>query len=104
MPTTLPSSDFEHATERLVRMGFERTAPAVDPDASVEKEGIVCLFDGVKRKHLATYLRVKFGITPAEYRFFWNLPETYPLSIHAEQRTEPQLFAPASIVPLRACA
>lgn len=67
-------------TERLIKMGYDPLSPRVPVDQSIGDQGIVCLFDGVERKDLTRHLRVKYGVTPEQYRSFWNLPDDYPMT------------------------
>ena len=53
--------------------------PAVPIDLSVNEDYIVCLEDGKKMKMLKRHLRTAFGMTPAQYRKKWGLPDSYPM-------------------------
>src|SRR5689334_14373335 len=53
--------------------------PAVPIRRSVTPEYIVCLEDGKKLKMLKRHLRSAYGMTPAEYRVRWGLPQDYPM-------------------------
>ncbi|RJT24373.1 hypothetical protein D5I55_02380 [Chakrabartia godavariana] len=63
------------------RSGQQRSA--VDSDsfhyAWVKPDYIVCLEDGKKLKMLKRHLNSAFGMTPAEYREKWGLPDNYPM-------------------------
>lgn len=54
-------------------------APAVPIRRSVFPDFIVCLEDGKKLKTLKRHLKVSFGLSPAEYRAKWGLPQDYPI-------------------------
>lgn len=56
----------------------EEPTPAVPVKKSVTPDFIVCLDDGKKFKSLKRHL-TKLGMTPAEYRTKWSLPESYPM-------------------------
>jgi predicted transcriptional regulator len=62
--------------------------PAVSVRTSVKPDYIVCLEDGRKLKMLKRHLRTDHGLSPAEYRAKWGLPEAYPMvaSAYAETR------------------
>ncbi len=53
--------------------------PAVPARKSVFPNYIVCLEDGKKLTMLKRYLRVRYGITPEQYRQRWGLPADYPM-------------------------
>ncbi len=53
--------------------------PAVPIRRSVFPDHIVCLEDGKKLTMLKRYLRVRYGITPEQYRQRWGLPADYPM-------------------------
>jgi predicted transcriptional regulator len=52
--------------------------PVTPIKKSVTADHIVCLEDGVKLKVLKRHLRVNHGLTFAEYRERWHLPNDYP--------------------------
>lgn len=54
--------------------------PVVPVKDSVQKDGVVCLIDGEKRKMLHRYLKAKYQITPEQYRVHFNLPYSYPMT------------------------
>lgn len=56
------------------------TVPAVPINKSVLKDAIICLFDGERRKMLSRHLLSKYGMRPDEYRAYWNLPDSYPMT------------------------
>lgn len=56
------------------------TNPAVPINKSVQKDAIICLFDGEPRKMLSRHLLSKYGMRPDEYRAYWNLPDDYPMT------------------------
>lgn len=57
----------------------EKPRPAVPVKASVADDFLICLEDGKKVKLLRPYLRTRYGMTPAQYRHRWGLPESYPM-------------------------
>ena len=77
--------------------GVERPAgepeglqPAVPIKRSIFPDYIVCLEDGAKLKMLKRYLKVRFGLTPEQYRERWGLPGSYPMVApnYTERRSE----------------
>ncbi|SCB32019.1 MucR family transcriptional regulator [Rhizobium multihospitium] len=84
----------------------ERQKPAVPIASSVAPDYIICLEDGRKFKSLRRHLRVKYSLTPDEYRTKWGLPDDYPIiaeNYAAERSRIAKEFRPgrASIVPTR---
>jgi predicted transcriptional regulator len=53
--------------------------PAVSVRSSIKPDHIVCLEDGKKLKMLKRHLMTDHGLTPADYRAKWNLPDSYPM-------------------------
>ncbi|TPK18347.1 MucR family transcriptional regulator [Mesorhizobium sp. B2-5-7] len=53
--------------------------PAVNPKRSVFPDYIICLDDGKKFKSLKRHLRVRYGMSPDEYRAKWGLKAEYPM-------------------------
>lgn len=53
--------------------------PAVSIKASVTPDFIICLEDGKKLKSLRRHLRMRYGLSPEQYRAKWGLPATYPM-------------------------
>jgi predicted transcriptional regulator len=66
----------------------EKRDPAVSVRSSVKADHIVCLEDGKKMKMLKRHLMTDHGLTPAEYRARWGLPNDYPMVApdYAEKR------------------
>ena len=62
------------------------TVPAIDPANSVTDDWVICLEDGVRMKMMKRHLRVKFRMTPEQYRAKWGLPEDYPMVAPAHAR------------------
>ncbi len=58
---------------------LKRRQPAVPIEESVTPDYIVCLEDGRKLKLLKRHLNRSFGMTPAQYRARWGLPDDYPM-------------------------
>ena len=57
----------------------EGQEPAVPIRRSVTPDYLVCLEDGRKFKSLKRHLRVKYNLSPDEYRARWGLPADYPM-------------------------
>ena len=57
---------------------------------SISHDHLVCLEDGLKLRSMKQHLRVKHGMTPAEYRAKWGLPNDYPMAApgYAKARSE----------------
>jgi predicted transcriptional regulator len=53
-------------------------SPAVPIKKSITPDFIICLDDGRKFKSLKRHL-TQLGMTPAQYRAKWGLPESYPM-------------------------
>jgi predicted transcriptional regulator len=64
--------------------------PAVSVRASIKPDYIVSLESGKKMKMLKRYLMTNYGMTPADYRAKWGLPQDYPMVApnYAQQRKE----------------
>ena len=60
-------------------VGPSRQRPAVPIDQSITPEHIICLEDGKKMKMMQRHLKAVYGLTPAEYRAKWRLPDDYPM-------------------------
>jgi predicted transcriptional regulator len=50
-----------------------------DIQQTVFPDYIICLEDGKQFKSLKRHLRVKYQMTPEQYRARWNLPPDYPM-------------------------
>ena len=63
--------------------------PAVPVKKSITPDYLICLEDGAKLKVLKRHL-AQLGLTPAEYRAKWGLPDEYPMVApnYAKQRSE----------------
>lgn len=57
----------------------EAPQPAVNVRRSVTRDHLVCLECGRKLKTLKRHLQTAHGISPADYRAKWDLPDNYPL-------------------------
>ncbi len=70
-------------------VAVEKPVPAVPPKRSVFPDYIVCLEDGKKLKMLKRHLQSAYGMTPADYRTKWDLPQDYPMVApnYAEKRS-----------------
>ena len=64
--------------------------PAVPIDESLKDDVIICLEDGKPYQSLKRHLRVKYGMSPDEYREKWGLPADYPMvaPAYAKRRSE----------------
>ena len=58
----------------------EPLTPAVPIRKSVFPSYIVCLEDGKKLQMLKRHLQASYGMTPADYRAKWGLPDSYPMT------------------------
>ncbi len=85
-----------HAALQAVGSG---TAISVVPDITPQKSSIkksvfpeylVCLEDGKRFKSLKRHLRVKYSLTPEQYRTKWGLAADYPMVAprYAETRSK----------------
>ena len=65
-------------------------APAVPIDESLKDDVIICLEDGQPYQSLKRHLRVKYGMSPEQYREKWGLPSDYPMvaPAYAKRRSE----------------
>ena len=63
--------------------------PAVPINKSITPDYLICLEDGARLKLLKRHL-AQLGLTPAEYRAKWGLPDEYPMVApnYAKQRSE----------------
>ena len=53
--------------------------PAVPIKRSVKPDYLICLEDGKQLKMLKRYLRIRYDLSPEEYRRRWGLPPDYPM-------------------------
>jgi predicted transcriptional regulator len=53
--------------------------PAVPIKRSITPDYLVCLEDGQKFKSLKRHLRLKYELSPEQYRAKWDLPKDYPM-------------------------
>jgi predicted transcriptional regulator len=53
--------------------------PIVPIKKTITPDAIICLESGKRFKSLTRHLRVKYGMTPKEYREKWGLPDDYPM-------------------------
>ena len=72
-------SSIDGRPEDAAADGSEALTPAVPIKKSVFPDYIVCLEDGKKLKMLKRHLQTSFGLTPAQYRERWKLPQEYPM-------------------------
>ena len=64
---------------QLVTTEPERPQPAVPIKRSVFADHLVSLEDAAKMVLLKRYLKVRFNLTPEQYRERWGLPRDYPM-------------------------
>lgn len=50
------------------------------PEDAIKPSVIICLIDGLGRKMMHRHLKSKHGMTPEEYREWFNLPSDYPMT------------------------
>lgn len=64
--------------------------PAVPINESLKDDVIICLEDGQPYQSLKRHLRVKYGMSPEDYREKWGLPADYPMvaPTYAKRRSE----------------
>jgi predicted transcriptional regulator len=67
------------------------TLNAKKSEKTVFPNHIVCLEDGKKFKSLKRHLRVKYNLSPDEYRKKWGLPSSYPMVAPSYSRQRSQL-------------
>lgn len=94
---------------QTAKPAVEELTPAVPVKKSVTPDFIICLDDGKKFKSLKRHL-TQLGMTPAEYRAKWGLPENYPMVAPNYSATRSSLAksnglgrkpAPASVTPAK---
>ena len=64
--------------DRLYRRAGHRV-PALPVEESVTANFLVCLETGTRHVTLRRHLHEVLGLTPAEYRRRWGLPDDYPM-------------------------
>jgi predicted transcriptional regulator len=64
--------------------------PVVSVRASVKPDYIVCMECGAKQKMLRRHIQTAHGMSPADYRKDYGLPDTYPMVApnYSERRAE----------------
>jgi len=64
--------------------------PAVSVRASIKPDHLVCLACGRKQRTLKRHLLTAHGLSPAQYRAEFGLPDSYPMAApeYAEMRRE----------------
>jgi predicted transcriptional regulator len=80
----------------LAGLGGEGAAGAVDREPavpikrSITPDYLICLEDGQKFKSLKRHLRLKYELSPEQYRAKWDLPKDYPMVApnYAKARSE----------------
>jgi len=85
-PEDIPAlfSSLAETIERSARQEIElenqkQLNPAVPIDQSLTDDAIICLEDGISFQSLKRHLRVKYNMTPEEYREKWGLAADYPM-------------------------
>ena len=80
----------EAATETKGAQEEKELVPAVPIEESLKDDVIICLEDGQPYQSLKRHLRVKYGMSPEEYREKWGLPSDYPMvaPAYAKRRSE----------------
>ena len=65
----------------LQRLRFRplQRKPALRIEDSVTGNFLICLETGTRHVTLKRHLRESLGLTPAEYRRRWGLPDNYPM-------------------------
>ncbi|CAM5761694.1 MucR family transcriptional regulator [Labrys miyagiensis] len=88
-------ADTHQALDRLTRpqaaaVEPARPEPAVPVKKSITPDFLISLEDGKKYKSLKRHLSSQYGMSPAEYRQKWGLPDDYPMVApnYARQRSE----------------
>lgn len=78
------------AAHRSTQPVAEPLTPAVPIRKSITDDYLICLEDGLKFKSLKRHIRVKYGLSPDEYRQKWGLPYDYPMVApnYAKARSE----------------
>lgn len=68
----------------------EKLVPAVPIKRSVTPDHIICLEDGKRLKMLKRHLKIRYDMTPDEYRQRWGLTDDYPMVApsYAAQRSD----------------
>jgi predicted transcriptional regulator len=74
-----------------VVVAAEAAKPAVSVKRSISSDYIVCLEDGKKFKSLKRHLRIRYNMTPEQYREKWGLPSDYPMVAPNYAATRSQL-------------
>jgi predicted transcriptional regulator len=69
----------------------EAKVPVVSVRASVKPDYLVCMECGKKQKTLRRHLQAAHGMTPAQYRQDYGLPDTYPMTAAAYSDTRRQM-------------
>lgn len=57
----------------------EKAAPAMSARASVKSDSLGCMVCGARQKTLKRHLQSAHGMTPAQYRTEFGLPDSYPM-------------------------
>lgn len=67
----------------------EQPRPAVPIKKSVQPDAVICLVCGKPQKMLKRHLATSHGLSVADYRTMWSLPEDYPVVApsYAEHRS-----------------
>lgn len=78
------------ASDRSGETAQSRPEPAVPIGESLQDDVLICLEDGQAFQSLKRHLRVKYGLSPDDYRKKWGLPADYPMVApnYAKRRSE----------------
>jgi len=76
----------KQANESL-RQTMRAQLSAKEVSASVADDYITCFEDGTRHIMLRRYIKRKWGLSPAEYRAKWNLPDDYPMTAPGYSQT-----------------
>ena len=76
--------------EVAVEVEPPKPMPAVSIRKSITPDFLISLEDGKQYKSLKRHLNTKYGMTPADYRAKWGLPDDYPMVApnYAKARSE----------------
>lgn len=69
---------------------IEDVEPAVPIEQSLKGDELTCLECGRTMRSLKSHLRTSHHMSPADYRFKWGLPGTYPMMAPAASELRSQ--------------
>lgn len=88
MTMSANSANATFAASNLMTDAMESHAKA-NIHETIFDDGIICLIDGKKKRHLDKWLRVQYGMTPREYRKMFKLGSDYPMSVEKVEMPTP---------------